>query len=172
MVPRLGAVTIGTGVVISGHLDVINEGKSPAKHVYTLARVIFVPREADVEPTYPPNQFAWFETPYVFAGQEPESFKTTPEILARNADGSKRIATDTDWDDFERGRIDVLFFARITYVDSLNARHWVNACRVFASNSSDGPTAHVKCIRYNQSDNDSPVPTPSASKIEAPDSGD
>jgi len=135
-----------------------NQGKSVAKSIDARARAVFVERREDAPIEYPKSLTLFIKTPRLDAGEIPSSLKANPKLIV-SKNGQPWIPTGADYDDLSSGRRDVLVFARITYIDSIGVRHWVNFCRTIPPiyTGTEKDPSHQKCINYNKEDSNTAI---------------
>jgi hypothetical protein len=171
VVPNIKAFELIPNLPIEAVWEIKNEGKSVAKNIRGYARYVFIARDKDPDFNYPDELSADIVTPQLEAGQEPTNLLTNGGVPVKNDDGTIRVLNQDDLRDIKEGKMDLLFISRVTYDDSLGVHHWVNVCKnypIVTSERGQRPV-HERCIRYNQSDNNTVVTKPGKIPNQIPD---
>jgi hypothetical protein len=134
-----------------------NTGRTAARNVRFLARVIFVGRNEDPDFSYPPLRTGHMNIGRMYSGASSYAGDRNlqPSISVLNDDGSVFKAGTQDLSDFNEGKKDAIAYGTITYSDIFGVKHWTRFCTVNQRLSDVGvvlDSGHKKCADYNRDD--------------------
>jgi hypothetical protein len=146
---NMGAIQ--TNGPISATISLVNKGKTPARAITGQMAIDAVKNGEEPQLNYPVPH-PRFTTGLIFP-DEPDNVPFN-KLRYSNSGGSTEpdLLTQSEFDDFQNGRVFFVFYADVSYKDFFGVEHWTRTCKVLVQSNVPGTFSGRKCTNYGDVD--------------------